>query len=331
MLKLLKFQLKPYQFQSSRTLLTSPSNYVAKLNHYELLKISRSAKQEEIHLAYLQAAKTMHPDVSQEENATEKFMEMRDAYKVLYKESSRDEYDKKTFGEKIARRLKTERSTGENNSDAENNSKFNSDKYTESGENFTDEVADLRKSIDEWEYKRTWLGRKKSAAGEKRRKAKTSDNINTNLDFQAYTEWHEWSFEFLSKRPNRAKIKIIDDRDFVRDPGQGTKNFTQSNYETPRSTLDANEEEWMEMKQQEEIAQEEDDFYNDSLQSAAIDNAMGISKGKHNKRIHHHNPKKDIENNLRTTTWKTRTGKKVSKNQLYNKMGKLKPTNFMSP
>lgn len=281
----------------------------------------------------------MHPDISKEENAADTFMRMREAYKVLHKDGTRNEYDRKTFGEKKADVLRFERDNiGENNAegDVEGETGFDKSKYKQAGKDFETEVTDLRKSIEDWENKKygknSYFGKNKPI----HKKGPSESNINTNLDTTGYTEWHEWSFEFLSSRPKRPKIEIIEKQperlnNKLKNPSTGTQNFTQSHYETPRSTAEANEEEWMDMREERLNADnykegfENDDFENEleEAQSAAIDRAMERRKmGKTGS---------GIEKRMKSEKWKSGKNGSHSGKQIYNKISKMKPTNFMNP
>ena len=254
----------------------------------------------------------MHPDISKENDAAEKFMQMREAYKILHKDVTRNEYDKKTFGEKQASLLRHDRS--KKSLDDNDSKDFDSSKYKETGKNFEEEVADLRKSIEDWEHKKygknSFFGKNRS----KSRQGPSKSNINTNLDTKSYTEWHEWSFEFLSNRPKRPKIEVIKEKN--QNPSKGTKNFTQSHYETPMSTQEANEEDWMRMREA-EFGENYDDVFENEFENSQSDAINGLMNGGKNF-------------NKKRTKWKSKKGK-YSTRDVYNRIGKLKTTNFMNP
>lgn len=66
-----------------------------KRDYYDVLGVSRDASPEEIKKAYRQMAKKYHPDVNKEdENATEKFKEVAEAYEILGDDQKRATYDR---------------------------------------------------------------------------------------------------------------------------------------------------------------------------------------------------------------------------------------------
>lgn len=66
---------------------------MSKRDYYEVLGIDKGASKEEIKKAYRKLARKYHPDVSKEEDAEEKFKEVKEAYEVLSDENKRAQYD----------------------------------------------------------------------------------------------------------------------------------------------------------------------------------------------------------------------------------------------
>lgn len=66
---------------------------LSKRDYYEVLGVSKDASKEEIKKAYRKLARKYHPDVSQEDNAADKFKEVKEAYEVLSNAQKRQQYD----------------------------------------------------------------------------------------------------------------------------------------------------------------------------------------------------------------------------------------------
>ena len=66
----------------------------AKRDYYDLLGVPKDADAKTIKRAFRQLARELHPDVSDDENAEERFREVAEAYEVLSRAETRDLYDR---------------------------------------------------------------------------------------------------------------------------------------------------------------------------------------------------------------------------------------------
>ncbi|MFQ3542721.1 molecular chaperone DnaJ [Halobacillus rhizosphaerae] len=66
---------------------------MSKRDYYEVLGVSKDASKDEIKKAYRKLARKYHPDVSEEDNASEKFKEAKEAYETLSDQQKRTQYD----------------------------------------------------------------------------------------------------------------------------------------------------------------------------------------------------------------------------------------------
>ncbi|HEX4930297.1 MAG TPA: DnaJ domain-containing protein, partial [Gaiellaceae bacterium] len=66
----------------------------AERDYYELLGVARGASDAEIKTAFRKLARELHPDVSKEEDAHERFRAVAEAYEVLSKSETRQLYDR---------------------------------------------------------------------------------------------------------------------------------------------------------------------------------------------------------------------------------------------
>src|SRR5688500_605886 len=63
-------------------------------DYYDVLGVARTASDREIKSAFRRLARELHPDVSEDPNADERFKEVVEAYEVLSKSETRQLYDR---------------------------------------------------------------------------------------------------------------------------------------------------------------------------------------------------------------------------------------------
>ena len=66
----------------------------AERDYYEVLGVARDAGDDEIKRAFRRLARELHPDVSSEPDAAERFKQVAQAYEVLSDRQRRDTYDR---------------------------------------------------------------------------------------------------------------------------------------------------------------------------------------------------------------------------------------------
>lgn len=81
-------------FRSKRLFTTNKQLLAPKDDYYRRLDVSPNATADEIKSAFYRHSKQYHPDVSQSKEASEVFLQIRDAYDVLGNALKRKEYDK---------------------------------------------------------------------------------------------------------------------------------------------------------------------------------------------------------------------------------------------
>lgn len=82
-------------------------------NHYQTLGISLNASKDEIKKAYRQLALKFHPDRNKSPDAHEKFIEINEAYLILFDDEARVKYDRE-YKYYYGQKTKTEQSSSTN-------------------------------------------------------------------------------------------------------------------------------------------------------------------------------------------------------------------------
>lgn len=79
-----------YESRYSNPILSSIKSY------YDVLKVPRNCSGSEIKKAYIELSKKYHPDANNSTSDPEQFVKVCEAYRVLYKRASRNQYDFRT-------------------------------------------------------------------------------------------------------------------------------------------------------------------------------------------------------------------------------------------
>jgi len=117
-------------------------NLFPEICYYKTLNISTNATFPQIKSAYLKLAKKLHPDVSQDPKASEKFPLLSEAYKILSDPKHRKMYD-----EVIGISDPTWSEDAKFNPEFQNNDEFMS--YIKGNRNFDDERLNIDYSFEE--------------------------------------------------------------------------------------------------------------------------------------------------------------------------------------
>lgn len=93
--------LKSGSMQSLRCMATYESRYSNPIlssikSYYDVLKVPRNCSGSEIKKAYIELSKKYHPDANNSTSDPEQFVKVCEAYRVLYKRASRNQYDFRT-------------------------------------------------------------------------------------------------------------------------------------------------------------------------------------------------------------------------------------------
>lgn len=114
-------------------------------NYYKILGLEPIASKEEIKKAYRKLALEFHPDRNKSPNAHEKFIEIYEAYLILYDDEARQKYD-------IEFKLHFEERQPEKNQDFEYSQASEEQFYTESN-SFEEESKFRDDNLNDWSSK----------------------------------------------------------------------------------------------------------------------------------------------------------------------------------
>ncbi|MCB0735930.1 MAG: DnaJ domain-containing protein [Bacteroidetes bacterium] len=107
------------------------------LNLYAILQVEENATEREIKAAFRQLAKKYHPDVSDEENASQKFKDIYAAYDILMDPGRKEQYDlmrsyrNSGYGEAARQAAAQEKAREANMRDWEFKARYRADKYAD--------------------------------------------------------------------------------------------------------------------------------------------------------------------------------------------------------
>lgn len=119
-------------------------------DYYKVLDVPKTADQETIKKQYRRLARKYHPDVSKENNAEEKFKEVREAYEVLKDSEKRKQYDLlgSNWKQTESKQYPPE---WEQYQEAKSNPHFSTSGFSEFFENLFGQGAQYRSKQQEWD------------------------------------------------------------------------------------------------------------------------------------------------------------------------------------